>query len=162
MSAPPLFRFVDGPITANNPMGVHHAWGRTLKDVFLRYKALTGHSAKCYVDDQLINEGAERPTPVGTPIFANASFVKDSHEVIVKVVNFGNDPVDATLNLHGGGSLTSQGKAIILTGDPKDVNSVEEPTKVAPKEQSITTAGSTFQWNFPPHSLTLMRLTASP
>jgi isoleucyl-tRNA synthetase len=42
----PLFRFIDGPITANNPMGVHHAWGRTLKDVFLRYKALTGHSAK--------------------------------------------------------------------------------------------------------------------
>ena len=26
--------FMDGPITANNPMGVHHAWGRTLKDVF--------------------------------------------------------------------------------------------------------------------------------
>ncbi|HEV3329673.1 MAG TPA: isoleucine--tRNA ligase [Bryobacteraceae bacterium] len=42
----PLFRFIDGPITANNPMGVHHAWGRTLKDVFLRYKAMTGHSAK--------------------------------------------------------------------------------------------------------------------
>src|SRR5215831_17678548 len=42
----PLFRFLDGPITANNPMGVHHAWGRTLKDVFLRYKAMTGHSAK--------------------------------------------------------------------------------------------------------------------
>jgi isoleucyl-tRNA synthetase len=42
----PLFRFIDGPITANNPMGVHHAWGRTLKDVFLRYQALTGHSAK--------------------------------------------------------------------------------------------------------------------
>src|ERR1700742_2313968 len=42
----PLFRFVDGPITANNPMGVHHAWGRTLKDVFLRYQAMTGHSAK--------------------------------------------------------------------------------------------------------------------
>ncbi|MEX2613183.1 MAG: isoleucine--tRNA ligase, partial [Gaiellaceae bacterium] len=38
----PLFSFVDGPITANNPMGVHHAWGRTLKDVFQRYKALRG------------------------------------------------------------------------------------------------------------------------
>jgi len=34
--------FTDGPITANNPMGVHHAWGRTLKDVFQRYKALRG------------------------------------------------------------------------------------------------------------------------
>jgi isoleucyl-tRNA synthetase len=34
--------FLDGPITANNPMGVHHAWGRTLKDVFQRYKAMRG------------------------------------------------------------------------------------------------------------------------
>jgi isoleucyl-tRNA synthetase len=32
--------FLDGPITANNPMGVHHAWGRTLKDVYQRYFAL--------------------------------------------------------------------------------------------------------------------------
>ncbi|MFQ5951488.1 MAG: hypothetical protein ACE5KH_05330, partial [Candidatus Geothermarchaeales archaeon] len=23
--------FMDGPITANNPMGVHHAWGRAYK-----------------------------------------------------------------------------------------------------------------------------------
>jgi isoleucyl-tRNA synthetase len=28
--------FVDGPITANNPMGVHHAWGRSYKDAFCR------------------------------------------------------------------------------------------------------------------------------
>ncbi|MFA4839424.1 MAG: isoleucine--tRNA ligase [Candidatus Neomarinimicrobiota bacterium] len=34
--------FIDGPITANNPMGVHHAWGRTLKDIFQRYKAMNG------------------------------------------------------------------------------------------------------------------------
>ncbi|MGH2713769.1 MAG: class I tRNA ligase family protein, partial [Thermoleophilaceae bacterium] len=38
----PTFSFLDGPITANNPMGAHHAWGRTLKDVFQRYKALQG------------------------------------------------------------------------------------------------------------------------
>ena len=24
----PKWSFLDGPITANNPMGVHHAWGR--------------------------------------------------------------------------------------------------------------------------------------
>lgn len=41
-SGPP-FRFIDGPITANSPMGVHHAWGRILKDIFLRYKALRGY-----------------------------------------------------------------------------------------------------------------------
>ncbi|MDQ3044366.1 MAG: isoleucine--tRNA ligase, partial [Chloroflexota bacterium] len=36
------FSFIDGPITANNPMGVHHAWGRTYKDLFQRYKAMLG------------------------------------------------------------------------------------------------------------------------
>src|SRR3954451_15992476 len=35
--------FFDGPVTANKTMGVHTAWGRTLKDVFLRYKALRGY-----------------------------------------------------------------------------------------------------------------------
>ncbi len=34
--------FLDGPITANNPMGIHHAWGRTYKDVFQRFKAMQG------------------------------------------------------------------------------------------------------------------------
>ena len=34
--------FLDGPITANNPMGVHHAWGRTYKDLFQRYFAMKG------------------------------------------------------------------------------------------------------------------------
>ncbi|MEG2275528.1 MAG: isoleucine--tRNA ligase [Clostridia bacterium] len=38
------FRFLDGPITANNPMGIHHAWGRTLKDTYIRYKAMNGFS----------------------------------------------------------------------------------------------------------------------
>jgi isoleucyl-tRNA synthetase len=40
----PAFSFVDGPITANNPrgLGVHHAWGRTYKDAFQRYKAMCG------------------------------------------------------------------------------------------------------------------------
>jgi isoleucyl-tRNA synthetase len=42
----PPFSFVDGPITANNPMGVHHAWGRALKDVFQRYKAARGHELR--------------------------------------------------------------------------------------------------------------------
>ncbi len=38
----PTWSFIDGPITANNPMGVHHAWGRTLKDIYNRYKSMKG------------------------------------------------------------------------------------------------------------------------
>ncbi|MCR4615087.1 MAG: isoleucine--tRNA ligase [Clostridiales bacterium] len=41
-----MFRFLDGPITANNPMGIHHAWGRTIKDTFIRYKAMRGYDCR--------------------------------------------------------------------------------------------------------------------
>ena len=42
------FSFIDGPITANNPrgMGVHHAWGRTYKDIFQRYRAMLGYDQR--------------------------------------------------------------------------------------------------------------------
>lgn len=40
------FSFIDGPITANNPMGVHHAWGRTYKDVWQRYHTLKGEAGR--------------------------------------------------------------------------------------------------------------------
>ncbi len=46
----PRWSFIDGPITANNPMGVHHAWGRTYKDVFQRFHAMLG-------DDQRYQNG---------------------------------------------------------------------------------------------------------
>src|SRR5437879_1195661 len=42
----PTFSFMDGPMTANNPAGVHHGHGRTLKDVFHRYQALRGHELR--------------------------------------------------------------------------------------------------------------------
>jgi isoleucyl-tRNA synthetase len=44
--AGPRYSFIDGPITANNPMGVHHAWGRTLKDIWQRYQAMLGRDQR--------------------------------------------------------------------------------------------------------------------
>lgn len=41
-----IFSFIDGPITANNPMGVHHAWGRTYKDLYQRYHAMQGKNER--------------------------------------------------------------------------------------------------------------------
>ena len=40
------FSFLDGPITANNPMGVHHGWGRTYKDLWQRYYNLKGYKQR--------------------------------------------------------------------------------------------------------------------
>ncbi|GIW63662.1 MAG: isoleucine--tRNA ligase [Patescibacteria group bacterium] len=40
------FSFLDGPITANNPMGVHHAWGRTYKDLWQKFYNLLGYKQR--------------------------------------------------------------------------------------------------------------------
>lgn len=42
----PRWSFLDGPITANNPMGVHHAWGRTYKDLYGRFHAMLGEDQR--------------------------------------------------------------------------------------------------------------------
>ena len=39
----PVFTFFEGPPTANGRPGIHHVVGRTIKDVFCRYKSLKGY-----------------------------------------------------------------------------------------------------------------------
>ena len=43
-NSPKRFKFLDGPVTANNRSGVHHFWGRTLKDITIRYHSMLGES----------------------------------------------------------------------------------------------------------------------
>lgn len=40
------FSFIDGPITANNPMGVHHAWGRSYKDLWQKFNNMRGYKQR--------------------------------------------------------------------------------------------------------------------
>ena len=42
----PRWSFLDGPVTANNPLGVHHGWGRTYKDVFNRFWTMRGRELR--------------------------------------------------------------------------------------------------------------------
>ena len=42
----PRWSFIDGPITANNPMGVHHGWGRTYKDLQMRFQTMKGQELR--------------------------------------------------------------------------------------------------------------------
>jgi isoleucyl-tRNA synthetase len=42
----PRWSFIDGPITANNPMGVHHGWGRTYKDFYHRFWTMQDRRAR--------------------------------------------------------------------------------------------------------------------
>ncbi|MDX6437711.1 MAG: isoleucyl-tRNA synthetase [Gaiellaceae bacterium] len=88
----PRFSFIDGPITANGSMGVHHAWGRTLKDVFQRYKGLRGYHQRYQngFDCQglWIEVGVERQLGLNSKReieeFGLAEFARRCREVVVQ------------------------------------------------------------------------------
>jgi isoleucyl-tRNA synthetase len=87
------FSFVDGPVTANRMvLGVHTAWGRTLKDVFQRYKALRGYHQRYQngFDCQglWIEVGVERALGLNSKReieeYGLAEFAKRCREVVVQ------------------------------------------------------------------------------
>ena len=87
----PKWSFVDGPVTANKPLAVHTAWGRTLKDVFQRYKALRGFDQRYQngFDCQglWIEVGVERELGLNSKReieeFGLAEFARRCREVVV-------------------------------------------------------------------------------
>jgi alpha-L-arabinofuranosidase len=122
---------------------------------------VTGHRARCFIDDKQIIDATEQPQTVTPPLFASASYANDSHTVIVKVVNMAQEPIETTLNLRGATQINPQATAIVMGGQPRDVNTIDQPTKVAPKEEPLTNAGESFTRTFPPHSLTVLRVGAT-
>jgi isoleucyl-tRNA synthetase len=87
----PKWSFVDGPVTANKKLAVHTAWGRTLKDVFQRYKALRGFDQRYQngFDCQglWIEVGVERQLGLNSKReiedFGLAEFARRCREVVV-------------------------------------------------------------------------------
>jgi len=96
------------------------------------------------------------------PAFASATYTKASRTVVVKVVNVSNSDVDTTINLKGVSSVDPGGTAIVLSGEPSAQNSVDKPTNVAPKQETLSLASASFHRTFPKYSFTLLRLTATP
>jgi alpha-L-arabinofuranosidase len=118
-----------------------------------------GHHAHGYVDGKLVMEatdGQYQPLPSA---FASASYLSASGEVIVKVVNTAATPLETAIRLKGAGRV-GPGRAITIAGSPDDVNSIQEPTKVAPKEAPLNNTAASFTHTFPAHSVTLLRFPA--
>ena len=122
-----------------------------------------GDTARCFIDDKLVTQAKDRPVePQTQPMYASATAITASNEVVVRVVNYSADPIETTLNLRGAGTVKPAGKATVLSGEPKDVNTVAEPKKIAPKEEAVTDASATMRRTFPPYSLTVLRLETTP
>ena len=116
-----------------------------------------GASVKCSLDGRVIHD-IKNSLTVTRGLFASATRDSKSGEVIVKVVNAAATPTETEINLHGIGKLSGAAQAIVLTSDnPKDENSLDEPTKVSPKTEKLSLAGPKFKHTFPGNSLTILR-----
>lgn len=122
---------------------------------------VAGHTARGYVDGKLVMESTDEAHGPMKKAYASASYVNASGELIVKVVNAADTPLDAEIQLDGA-SRVGPGKAIVLSGpDLTAVNSIAEPAKVAPKEEALTNTATTFTRTFPAYSVTLLRFPAA-
>ena len=105
--------------------------------------------------------GAEAPAGQVQRIYASAARDSQTHEIILKVVNPGDAATDTEINLAGVAGVDAAAKCVVLAGGSlADVNSFDEPRKIAPLESQMAVAGLRFQRNFTPHSFTVLRLRA--
>lgn len=108
---------------------------------------------------ELRGQGAP-PTPVQR-LYASAARDNQSHEIILKVVNPGAGATPAQIVLAGLAKVGPAAKSTVLAGaNLSNVNSFDDPRKIAPVEAPFHPPASHFPWTFPPHSFTVLRLEA--
>lgn len=117
-----------------------------------------GNRVKCSLDGKLIHDINYQQGGSVKTLCACASHDEKSGDVIVKVVNASANPVETQINLDGLKNLAGPATGIVLTSaDPLDENSVDEPTKVSPKMESIDFTGTNLTRSFPGNSFTILR-----
>ncbi len=121
---------------------------------------MQGTDIRCSLDGKLVTEARDVPGGGAMPLYATASRDNAAGDVILKVINFGADAQPLQINLVGVKSVEKTGTAEVLAGQPSDVNTLEAPTKIAPKTGIITGAGKTFPYTFPPYSVSVLRVKA--
>ncbi len=109
----------------------------------------------CYVDDKLVQQANLRPIP--SLVVATTRDDKNK-QLILKVVNTTRHPEKTQLNINGI-SVGLNAEIIELAGDPEIGNNFSSPDNIIPVKK---TTGFSLQgpmvYEFPPNSLTIMRL----
>ncbi len=111
---------------------------------------------RCYLDGKLIHDAR---CGAMDSMYAVASRVQKSGDVILKIVNAADTPQDVRISLTGLAGKVKSGTVIVLTSaDPMDENSLDNPNKVVPKESPLADAGANFVHRFPGNSVSVIRL----
>ncbi|TWT92899.1 Extracellular exo-alpha-L-arabinofuranosidase precursor [Botrimarina colliarenosi] len=116
-----------------------------------------GSRIRCYLDDELIHE-VDAPDPPIDRVFAASSRDDATGETIVKIVNATDESTDIRLELNGLGRGSHDCRIVEIAGDPEAANSIDQPMLIRPIESTETIAAPAVSRVFPPHSLTVLRI----
>jgi len=117
----------------------------------LRY-VVSPDSVMLYVNDKLVQQSALPSCPV---ISASAADTADT--VIIKIANIGRtiEPVEINLDCE----VESVYSVELLTGDPADTNTPDNPDKIVIAERVLSGASQRFIYEAPPCSVNVIKLT---
>jgi len=116
---------------------------------------LAGNRIRCYLDGKLVHDVVAEPV---SSIFAVAGTDDDRRELVLKVINNSAETSSSTVRIEGA-RLRTEGTMIRLTSaEPTDNNSLDNPTNVMPSVAPLKVHGPVLQQEFPPHSLTILRI----
>jgi alpha-L-arabinofuranosidase len=83
--------------------------------------------------------------------------------LMLKAINTSAEPLAATLRLRGFEQIESEASLTVLTSEKlSDNNSLDRPSAVVPVESNIGSVATEFAHEFPPYSLTILRLAIAP
>lgn len=119
---------------------------------------IRGGMVRCYLNDALIHEWEES---TGGPLFSVSTYDEDASELILKVVNVSAEDLPSAVEIEGKGKIAAAGRAIVLQADPAAENTLEQPENVVPQEIAVSGLGSRFEYVFPAHSVTVLRIQIS-
>ncbi len=159
----PLFDNVS-PADANDPKG--QQWATDL----IGYDTLHSFGgAAYYVQKLFYNNPGDETIPYSLAaggqaqpqdLWAAVSKDAKTGEIILKLISRRASPASLDIALAGIAGTESKAAGWILQASPDDVNSVDAPTKVSPKEITVDNVSPKFTYKLPSGSLVVLRIKA--
>lgn len=157
------------PLLVNvNPGGRQWAVNLVGYDALTSYGSPSYYAQKMFMehlgDRTVVSHDAGVPTQTNgkdtiPALFHVATMDSKTGTIYLKVVNPQVTAQTVEISIDGGKAIQSNGTEIQLVGgSPKDMNSLAEPMKVAPKTSSVTGLGTKFSRTFPAYSVTVLKI----
>ncbi len=114
---------------------------------------LEGDRIRCYLNNDMIHD-----IRVGSPeIGVSSTYDRDAGEIILKIANPFEQDREARIQLHGVKSIIPEAKLTIIQGDKDDENSIDNPEKLFPVEETISVSPA-FDYKIPAMSVQVIRI----